>query len=154
MVENVHYDSRLYAHLPGMVAKGLAQAMAADGCLKMQRPPGRAQNAVGLAAAQRLFLTAPREYKHFFRYHWKAVFIEFQGFTHACVQGNLPLLSRFAFPDGNMFPEAAFSKMIDVAPPKGQQVADPHGGINPHTYDGIITQIALLIKEIISSPNF
>ena len=48
-----------------------------------------------------------------------------------------------------MFPEAALSKMIDVASPKGQQVADPHGGINPHTYDGIITQIALLIKEII-----
>lgn len=147
MVENVHYDSRLYAHLPGMVAKGLAQAMAADGCLKMQRPPGRAQNAVGLAAAQRLLPAPTRKDKGFPCYPWKAVFVQPEGFYNVCVQCNLCFLSRLALSDGNMLPEVAICKIVDIAPGQGEQVADPQGRINTQAYHGVIAQAALFIEK-------
>ena len=149
MVEYLHQDGRLHPHLPGMVAKRLAQAVAADILLKMQRPPGRAQDTVGLAAAQRPSPAPPGEEERPPCHSREAVPVGFQGLRCISVQRILRLLAGLALGDGDMLAEPAVLKVIDVVPGQGQQVADPQGRIDPHTHHSVIAQIAFLIKEII-----
>ena len=111
--------------------------------------PGSAQDPVGLAAAQRFHSAPPREKEGSFRHLREAVFVEFKGFSHVCIEGDPPAFSRLAFPDGDVLAESAVGKIVDVAPGQGQQVADPQGRIDPHTHHSVIAQIAFLIKEII-----
>ena len=76
MIEDIHKYGRLYALLPGMVAKRLAQAVTADIRLKMQRPPGRTQDSVGLAAAQGLFPAPSGKNEHFLCHFGEAFSLE------------------------------------------------------------------------------
>ncbi len=149
MVEYLHQDGRLHPHLPGMVAKRLAQAVAADILLKMQRPPGRAQDTVGLAAAQRPSPAPPGEEERPPCHSREAVPVGFQGLRCISVQRILRLLAGLALGDGDMLAEPAVLKVIDVVPGQGQQVADPQGGIEPQAYHGVVPQVVLLMKEIV-----
>lgn len=130
MVVNVHQKCWLEAVAPCVVAKCLAQGVAAYAVIESARFGCFLDDAVSLGAADifiRRFLACKDEAVFFIHFQRSAV--KFQRFLQGSIDRKYIFLPRFFLNDRYVFPVFLLFHIINIAPAQRQDIPDPQGGI-------------------------